>query len=90
MTVAQKHLWAGTIERQIDKMRELYNGLPEKPEWLSLSDINQYEKKMLTARDNDSPKNSISTLTANAKLSSQELNSTQKSVIDPRMNEQEK
>lgn len=90
MTVAQKHLWAGTIEGQIDKMRELYNHLDEKPEWLSLSDINQYEKKMLTARDNDSPKNSISTLAANAKLSSQELNSTQKSNIDLRMNEQEK
>ncbi|HEL0789914.1 TPA: hypothetical protein TU158_001844 [Streptococcus equi subsp. zooepidemicus] len=53
MAAAQKHLWAGTIEGQIDKMRELYKSFPEneKPEWLSLSDINQYEKKMLSARD---------------------------------------
>ncbi|HEL1255096.1 TPA: hypothetical protein TVN89_001800 [Streptococcus equi subsp. zooepidemicus] len=51
MATAQKHLWAGTIEGQIDKMRELYKSLPEKPEWLSSSDIDQYEKKMLSARD---------------------------------------
>lgn len=88
MEAAQKHLWAGTIEGQIDKMRELYNHLDEKPEWLSSSTIDQYEKKMLYARDNDSTKNSISTIATTAKSSSRELNS--KSDINPRTNEQEK
>ncbi|MDR6939235.1 LPD11 domain-containing protein [Arcanobacterium hippocoleae] len=57
MVIAQKHLWAGTIEGQIDKMREIYENLPEneKPVWLSLSDINEYEKKMLAARDKNIP-----------------------------------
>lgn len=29
---AEKHLWAGSVEAQITKMRELYDVLPEKPE----------------------------------------------------------
>ena len=44
---ANKHLWAGTPEGQIDKMKELWNELPEKPEWLSMEDIEAYEKEML-------------------------------------------
>lgn len=54
MDAAQKHLWAGTIEGQIDKMKELYQSFPEskKPEWISPAAIDQYEKKMLSARDN--------------------------------------
>ena len=32
---AEKHLWAGSVEAQIAKMRELYAQLPEKPDWLS-------------------------------------------------------
>lgn len=54
MDEAQKHLWAGTIEGQIDKMKELYQSFPEskKPEWISPAAIDQYEKKMLSARDN--------------------------------------
>lgn len=54
MDEAQKHLWAGTIEGQIDKMKELYQSFPEskKPEWISPAVIDQYEKKMLSARDN--------------------------------------
>lgn len=54
MDAAQKHLWAGTIEGQIDKMKELYQSFPEskKPEWISPAAIDQHEKKMLSARDN--------------------------------------
>ena len=33
---AEKHLWAGSVEAQIAKMRELYAQLPEKPDWISL------------------------------------------------------
>lgn len=41
-----KHLWANNEQAQIDEMRRLYNLLPEKPEWLSEEDINNYEKEM--------------------------------------------
>ena len=42
----EKHLWAGNVDDQIAKMKELYNKLPEKPEWLSMEDIENYEKEM--------------------------------------------
>lgn len=32
---AEKHLWSGYVRTHLDKMRELYAALPEKPEWLS-------------------------------------------------------
>ena len=40
------HLWAGSIPAQIDKMRELYHAVPEKPEWLTEQDIIRYERQM--------------------------------------------
>lgn len=42
------HLWAGNVKDQIAKMKELWNSLPlsDKPEWLSLEDIQEYETKM--------------------------------------------
>lgn len=43
---AEKHLWAGNVDSQIAKMKELYNKLPKKPEWLSMKDIENYEKEM--------------------------------------------
>ena len=44
-------LWAGSVEGQIEKMKELYNNLEEKPDWLSMEDILDYEKKMLAASE---------------------------------------
>ena len=44
---AEKHLWAGSVDEQIDKMREIYDLLPEKPEWLSKQDIDNYERQMI-------------------------------------------
>lgn len=41
-----KYLWAKTPEEHIAIMKELYSGLPEKPEWISMEDIEQYEKEM--------------------------------------------
>lgn len=41
-----KHLWAGNVEDQIAKMKELYNTLPEKPDWITMEDIENYEKEM--------------------------------------------
>ena len=46
----ERHLWAGNVEDQIAKMRELYKAVPEQPEWISMEDINQYEVGMLEAR----------------------------------------
>lgn len=44
----EKHLWAGSVEGQIEKMKEIYNSLPDqdKPLWLSMEDIEGYERKM--------------------------------------------
>ncbi|MDE7244107.1 MAG: hypothetical protein K2O18_09045, partial [Oscillospiraceae bacterium] len=43
---AEKHLSEGSIAAQIAKMRELYNTIPEKPEWLTAEDIDRYEQRM--------------------------------------------
>lgn len=48
---AEKHLWARDVESQIAKMRELWDGLEEKPEWLTPEDIDGYERRMLAVRD---------------------------------------
>jgi hypothetical protein len=45
----EKYLWALSVDAQIEKMKELYNLVPEKPEWLSMDDILVYEKKMKNA-----------------------------------------
>lgn len=39
---AEKHLWAGNVREQIAKMRELYDALPEKPEWLTMEDMRNF------------------------------------------------
>jgi hypothetical protein len=39
----KKHLWAGDEVEQIRKMKELYDGFNEKPEWITLEDIARYE-----------------------------------------------
>lgn len=44
---AKKHLWAGDESEQIRKMRELYATVAQKPEWISLEDIQRYEAAMV-------------------------------------------
>ena len=41
-------LWAKDINEQIEKMKEIYNSFSEeeKPDWITLEDINNYEKRM--------------------------------------------
>ena len=41
-------LWACDEQEQIDKMRELWDGMPEngKPEWLTREEIDNYAKQM--------------------------------------------
>ena len=39
-------LWAGSVHGQIAKMRELYESLPDKPEWLTEAQIDSYADRM--------------------------------------------
>lgn len=43
---SRKHLMMLTVEDQISEMKKLYERVPEKPEWLSMEDINLYAAKM--------------------------------------------
>ena len=43
-----KSLYYDSIEEHISKMKEIWNILPEKPEWLSYEEIENYEKEMLS------------------------------------------
>ena len=43
---SEKHLWAGNVHAQIKKMRELYDALPEKTEWLTTEAIDRYAAQM--------------------------------------------
>lgn len=47
------HLWAGSVESQVEKMREIYDSFADeaKPEWTSRAEIDGLEVKMLAARD---------------------------------------
>ena len=51
----EKHLWAGNVEEQIETMKQLYNSLPEKPEWITMEDIEDLEKQMLNLKNNKQP-----------------------------------
>lgn len=44
------NLWANNEEQQIETMKNLWNGFPDdaKPEWLTMEQIEQYEKAMLS------------------------------------------
>lgn len=41
-----KSLWAGDEQKQINKMRELYGSVSEKPLWLTREQIDEYAVKM--------------------------------------------
>ena len=43
---SKKHLWALDETLQIQKMKELYQSVPVKPEWITLEAIKEYEEKM--------------------------------------------
>ncbi len=48
----EKHLWAGNVEDQIETMKQLYNSLPEKPEWITMEDIDDLQKQMINLKNN--------------------------------------
>lgn len=41
-----KSLWAHDEQKQIDKMREIYDSLKIKPEWLTMEQIDEYAARM--------------------------------------------
>lgn len=43
---AKQNLWAQDEQAQIDKMREIYNSLQIKPEWLTMEQIDEYAARM--------------------------------------------
>ena len=49
----EPHLWAGTVEKQIAEMKRRWLEFDEdeKPEWLTMEDIENYERRMLFARN---------------------------------------
>lgn len=51
---AEKHLWAGNIDDQIKLMKDLYNSFSDnqKPEWISIEDIENYEEEMKSYNKN--------------------------------------
>ena len=48
----EKHLWAGNVEDQIETMKQLYDSLSEKPEWITMEEIEDLEKQMLNLKNN--------------------------------------
>lgn len=47
----KKYLWAEDEKEHIEDMKALWNSFPEneKPEWLTLEQIEDYERKMIIA-----------------------------------------
>lgn len=45
---SEKVLWSGTVKEHIADMKELHNSFDDrfKPEWLTMEDIEEYERKM--------------------------------------------
>ena len=44
-----KYLWTKNEAKQISYMKNLYLNLPQKPEWISMEEIEEYKKQMLYA-----------------------------------------
>lgn len=42
----ERNLWADNVNDHIEKMKELYNSVDPKPEWISMEDIEDFEIKM--------------------------------------------
>lgn len=51
-TGAEKHLWAETVEKQIAKINELYEKMPENA-YFTREQIDDYEKKMLAIKNGE-------------------------------------
>lgn len=56
-----KFLWAGNVDDQIKYMKWLYNSFPKdkKPEWISMEEIEDYEKRMVGKGKEDHSRDEI-------------------------------
>ena len=47
--MVEKYLWAGSVQLQIAYMKAIWNSFPKdgKPEWLTMRQIEKYERKMV-------------------------------------------
>ena len=56
-----KFLWAGNVEDQIKYMKWLYNSFPDdkKPEWISMEEIEDYERQMVGKGKEDHSRDDI-------------------------------
>ena len=43
----EKYLWGGNVTTQIEYMKALWNSFTEKPEWLTMEQICEYEAEMI-------------------------------------------
>lgn len=57
----EKHLWAGNVEDQIEKMWELYDKLGDRQDMITADEIEEYEERMLNVRDDFGLKEFIGT-----------------------------
>lgn len=44
-------MWSGTAELQIEHMREIWNSFADKPEWLTIEQIDDYETRLVEVSD---------------------------------------
>lgn len=51
-------LWGITVEKHIEEMRKVYNSFPDdkKPQWITMDDIDNFEKEMLSLVNGDKVK----------------------------------
>ena len=55
---SENNLHHPTVEEHIQAMKDIWNELEEKPDWLSMEDIDSYKREMTSSEDdyNDSPR----------------------------------
>lgn len=63
---AEKHLSKGSVDAQIKEMRQIYDSLPEKPEWLTAEQIDNYEKQMMPEKAVETLMDDLTPATAKA------------------------
>lgn len=44
----ERRLWAGSVEKQIETMHEIWDYLEVKPEWLNKEQIEDYKNQMIS------------------------------------------
>ena len=56
LRASQKHLWAGDPDKQISKMRELYDSFEDdqKPEWITEEEIDGYAERFAVLQEKES------------------------------------